>query len=68
MRDRLLDWYIRANAVDPIVAAAERRGREALDEALAWVASIAADKEEDLEVRLSCGNTLLDFPRERHGH
>jgi len=39
VRDRLLDWYIRANAVDPIVAAAERRGREALDEALAWVAS-----------------------------
>jgi hypothetical protein len=65
-RDNKLDWYIRVNAVEPVVAAAERRGREALDEALAWVASIAADEEEDLEVRLSCGNTLLDFPRERH--
>ena len=64
--DRLLDWYIRVNAMDPVIAAAERRGSESLDEALAWVASIAADEEEDMEVRLSCGNTLLDFPRERH--
>lgn len=64
--DRTLDWYIRANAVDAVVAAAERRGREALDEALDWVARIAADEAEDLELRLSCGHTLLDFPRECH--
>jgi len=44
--DRTLDWYIRTNAVDPIVAAAERRGPEALDEALAWVARIDLAKEQ----------------------
>ena len=64
--DRAVDWYIRANALDPVVAAADRHGPEALDEALAWVADIAADEEEDWDMRLSCGNTLLDFPRPQH--
>lgn len=61
--DRTLDWYIRANAIDPVVAAAERQGCESLDEALAWLARLAGDEAEDWEMRLSCGNTLLDFPR-----
>jgi len=64
--DRGLHWYIRTNAADPVVALAERRGPEALDEALAWVARIAADEEEDWDMRLSCGNTLLDFPRRQY--
>ena len=64
--DRALDWYIRANALDPVVAAAQRRGPEALDEALAWVADLAADEAEDWDMRLSCGNILLDFPRVQH--
>lgn len=64
--DRTLDWYRRTNAMDPLVALAERGGRESLDEALAWVARIAADEEENWELRLCCGNTLLDFPRPQH--
>lgn len=64
--DRALDWYIRTNATDPVVAAAERRGPQALDEALAWVARMAADEAEDWYMRLSCGNTLLDFPRPQY--
>jgi SEC-C motif/Protein of unknown function (DUF1186) len=64
--DRALDWYIRANALDPVLAAAERRGPEALDEALAWVADKAADEAEDWDMRLSSGNILLDFPRLQH--
>jgi SEC-C motif len=65
--DRALDWYIRTNAVDAVVAPAARRGREALDEALAWVAThIVADETEDWDMRLACGNTLLDFPRPRY--
>jgi len=64
--DRALDWYIRANALDPMVAAGGRRGHEALDEALAWIAELAADENEDWDMRLSCGNTLLDFPRVQH--
>jgi hypothetical protein len=61
--DRIHDWYIRGNAVDVVVAAAEREGAAALDEALAWVASIAADESEDRDMRLTMGSLLLDLPR-----
>ena len=64
--DRGLDWYIRANALDPIVSAAQRQDAEALDTTLAWLAGMAADEQEDWELRLSVGNTLLDFPRAQH--
>jgi hypothetical protein len=64
--DRNLDWYIRANAVEPVLDNAARQGKEALDDALAWVATIAADEEEEWELRLCYGNSLLDFPREAH--
>jgi len=65
-QDRTMDWYIRANAIGPVIAAADRQGEGALDAALEWLAGIAADEQEDWEVRLSAGNTLLDFPRARH--
>lgn len=64
--DRSLDWYIRANAAEPVIAGAERSGAHALDEALAWAAKLAADEEEDWSLRLCLGNTLLDFPREEY--
>ncbi|HLX28012.1 MAG TPA: SEC-C metal-binding domain-containing protein [Casimicrobiaceae bacterium] len=64
--ERNLDWYIRANAVEPVLANAARQGNKALDDALAWVATIAADEQEDRNLRLCCGNSLLDFPREAH--
>ncbi len=63
--DRDLDWYIRTNAVDAVLAAARQQGGEALDYALAWAASIASDEQEDWDMRLCVGNTLLDFPRAR---
>ena len=61
--DRGLDWYLRANALDVVVATAQWRGAEALDTALAWVAGIAAADSEDWELRLSAGSMLIDFPR-----
>jgi hypothetical protein len=64
--DRDLDWYTRANAVDPVIADAQRQGGEALDDALNWAADIAADENEDWDMRLCVGNLLLDFPRARH--
>lgn len=64
--DRSLGWYTRANVLDAVVAAAERRGPEALDEELDRLAVAAADETEDWEVRVSCAQTLLDFPRPRH--
>ena len=61
-----VDWYYRTNAVDPVLAAALREAPAALDAALDWVAQIAADEEENWDMRLCCGDNLLDFPRERH--
>jgi len=59
--DRGCDWYIRTNALEPLIAAGERAGADPLDEALAYAAGIAADETEDWDMRLSTGNTLLDF-------
>ncbi|MEW6132869.1 MAG: SEC-C metal-binding domain-containing protein [Pseudomonadota bacterium] len=64
--DRGLDWYIRANGLDACTAAAQRQGDETFEEALAWLAKIAADETEDWHFRLSAGNTLLDFPRAQY--
>jgi hypothetical protein len=64
--DRSLDWYTRANAVEPVVAAAREHDDQALDKALAWAAAMAADESDDWEFRLSVGNVLLDFPRVGH--
>lgn len=64
--DRSLDWYIRVNATDAVIAAAQYRSESALEHALDWLASISADEQEDWDLRLCCGNTLLNFPRARH--
>jgi len=64
--DRSLDWYVRAQGADVVVAAGERHGAEALDRTLDWLAGIAADEQEDWTMRLALGNVLLDFPRARY--
>jgi hypothetical protein len=64
--DRGVDWYMRIQAVESIIAFAQRRSADALEAALAWAAGIAADESEDWTLRLVAGNKLLDFPRERH--
>ena len=64
--DRTIDWYFRSDALDPVVAAAERRGGDALEAALETVARVATDETEDWDFRLVAGNLLLDFPRDRY--
>ncbi len=64
--DRNLGWYIRANAADVVVAVAQGQGDQALDQQLAWAAGIASDENEDWDLRLSVGSTLLDFPRAQY--
>jgi hypothetical protein len=66
VEDRAHDGYIRVNAMDPYLAFAMRDGATALDSAIDWVAELAAAEDEDWYVRLCLGNTLLDFPRDRH--
>ena len=65
-QDRGIDWYMRIQAIESLVALGERRGIEALDATLDWVASIAADESENWDLRLAAANTLLDVPRVRH--
>jgi hypothetical protein len=64
--DRAVNWYIRVNAIDAVVAAARRQGNDAFESALEWLAGIVANEEEDWNLRLCSGNTLLDFPRIQH--
>ena len=64
-QDRGIDWYMRTQAIESLVALGEWRGVEALDATLDLVASIAADESENWDFRLAAANTLLDFPRAR---
>lgn len=64
--DRAANWYIRVNAIDAVVAAARCQGSNELELALEWLAGIVADEDEDWNLRLCAGNTLLDFPRIQH--
>jgi hypothetical protein len=64
--DRSLDWYVRANAMEPVVELALARGEQTLEDELAWVARIAADENEDWDTRMPAGNLLLNFPRDKY--
>jgi hypothetical protein len=64
--ERDMDWYMRANALDPYIAAASRQGGEALEQALAWLARNAEDESEDWEYRLTAAALLLHFPRPQY--
>lgn len=64
--DQSLDWYIRANAIDPVIDCAADQGEAALDQALAWLSTVVADENQHWDVRLSGGNKLLDFPRDQY--
>ena len=64
--DRELDWYIRSDAVETALACAHAQGEADFDAALDWAAGIAANKDEDWDVRTMTGNTLLDFAPGRH--
>lgn len=66
VKDRNFDWYIRAGAMDAVVAMAQHRGAAALDDTLSWAANLASDEQEDWDLRLSVGNLLLDFPRNQY--
>jgi hypothetical protein len=65
-QDRSVDWYMRAEAVEAVLARGAQQGEARLDEALDWAAAIAADESEDWDVRLCAAGDLLDFPRPRH--
>lgn len=61
--DQSVDWYIRTGAIEAYVGVAHFHGNDALELALKWLAGIVANEEEDWNLRLCSGNTLMDFPR-----
>jgi len=65
-QDRDVDWFVRVQALECVIAAAARAGGAELDAALDWAAGIAADETEDWDFRLCTGSDVLDFPRPRH--
>ena len=65
-RDRKVDWYTRLQALDSVVAQAERRGGDEFEAAIDWTAAFAADETDDWDLRLISATTLLAFPRDRH--
>lgn len=65
-RDRKVDWFMRVEAVDAVIALAERQGTEALDAALDWAAELAVDETENWDLRLLAASTVLDFAPARH--
>jgi hypothetical protein len=64
--DREIDEHMRANAIETVIAAAARQGGEKLEQALAWVAGMANDEDDEWEFRLSAASMLLYFPREKY--
>jgi SEC-C motif len=64
--DQALEWYVRHDAVESVLALAHSDGQAALDAALDWAANLAADKQEDWDLRMLTGNTLLSFAPARH--
>lgn len=46
-RDRKVDWYTRLQALDGVVAQAERRGGDEFKAAIDWTAAFAADETDD---------------------
>ena len=64
--DRALHWYARIQGMEVVTAAAHTRGGAAQEAALDWLAGIAADPQEEFDLRVAIGLGLLDFPRARH--
>lgn len=64
--DKTMPWFLRTNLSDIIIANALRMGEEELEKAIDWLAKMVSDEENDWSYRLTTGNNLLDFPRDRH--
>lgn len=64
--DASLNCYSRYYAVETTTDLSAQMDDKVLNEALAWVAGIVANEEEDWELRLFCSSKLLDYPREEY--
>jgi len=63
------DPYVRSEAVDIVLAHAMAQGKDALEDALDWLAGLVqkpGDPFETYDFRCMAADSLLDFPRTRH--
>ena len=66
VENKTIDWFMRVNMLETVLAAAQRDGVDELDTALDWIAQFAADATENEDMRLIAAGYLLEFPRARH--
>lgn len=64
--DRNIDWFMRSNLLEAVIASAYREGEKSFEDILDLAAGIAADETEDWDMRLLTASELLNFPRPRH--
>ncbi|MBI4679244.1 MAG: SEC-C domain-containing protein [Elusimicrobia bacterium] len=64
-RDRQTDWYVRDKAMEGMAAVA-LRSPECEQEVFSFLAGVAADLQEDRDVRVGAGHILLDFGKREH--
>lgn len=64
--DQAIEWYTRHDALETVIALAQREGGPALEAALDQTAALAEDESDDWDLRMMTGNTLLSFAPERH--
>ncbi len=64
--DENIDWFMRTNITEAVIAYAKYQGEAELEQTLDWAAQLVTDEEEDWDFRLSTASNLLDYPRERH--
>ena len=59
-------WHLRHEAVESVLAMAQRDGGAALDTALDWAAVLTTNPQDDEDLRMFIGYTLLAFAPVRH--
>jgi len=64
--DRLVSWYMRNGAAEALLVHAAARSPQALSDAIDWAASLAANPQEDWDMRVVVASTLLDYAPPRH--
>jgi hypothetical protein len=64
--DDALEWYTRHDALDCLIALAQRNGETALEAALDRAAQLAGNESEDWDLRMVTGNTVLNFAPAQH--
>lgn len=64
--DRSMGWYIRVNAIEPVMASAQHHGGVVFEQVFAWLVDKVADETDDRDFRLLAAMVLLKHPRSEY--